>query len=110
MPRVTTLAPRIACAPSRLKPSTPVVPTYGQGRGGRPWRRKRDAVLLRDKYLCQCEGCQAGGRLPLLADEVDHIVPVAEGGTDELSNLRAINRDCHKVKTQEEARRGAARR
>jgi len=109
MARVATLAPRVSCAPSRLQPTAPVAPTYGQGRGGRPWRRKREAVLRRDGYLCQCESCQAVGRLPLLADEVDHIVPVAEGGTDDLSNLRAINKDCHKVKTQAEARRGAAR-
>ncbi|UYB51164.1 HNH endonuclease [Xanthomonas sp. AM6] len=66
-------------------------------------------MLKRDGYLCQCEACQSSGRLPLLADEVDHIVPVAEGGTDDMSNLRAINHDCHKVKTQAEARRGAAR-
>ncbi len=109
MGRVTTLAPRVSCAPSRLSTGAPVVPTYGQGRGGRPWRRKRELVMKRDGYLCQCEDCQEAGRLPLEADEVDHIVPVAEGGTDDDSNLRAINHDCHKAKTQAEARRGAAR-
>ncbi len=42
------------------------------------------------------------------ADEVDHIVALAHGGTDDDSNLRAINHDCHKVKTQRESR-GRAR-
>ena len=39
-----------------------------------------------------------------MADEVDHIVPLSQGGTDEDTNLRAIHHDCHKVKTQREAR------
>lgn len=84
-------------------------PSYGNGRGGRPWRRLRDAVLKRDCYLCQCQDCKAAG-LPLLADEVDHIVPIAEGGTDAESNLQAMNRDCHAKKTAQEAARGVRRR
>lgn len=76
--------------------------TYGQGRGGRPWRRLRDHVMKRDGYMCQCQDC-SGRRL--IAHEVDHVVPKAEGGTDDPSNLRAINRDCHKAKSQREARR-----
>lgn len=80
------------------------VTRYGQGRGGRPWRRKRDQVMARDKYLCQCDECKATGALKM-AHEVDHIVPLSQGGTDTPDNLRAINRDCHKAKTQREARR-----
>lgn len=110
MARIATLTPRIASAPSRIKPSAPVAPRYGQGRGGRPWRRLREQILLRDKYLCRCDECEAK---PLLerapASEVDHIVPVAEGGTDAPENLRAINSEHHKLKTQEEARRGVRR-
>ena len=82
---------------------------YGQGRGGRPWRRKRARVLARDGYQCQCADCKATGAVTL-ADEVDHIVPRAEGGTDDESNLQAINREHHKLKTIAEQRRGARRR
>lgn len=78
---------------------------YGQGRGGRPWRRKRARVLARDGYLCQCKQCKATGALKL-ATEVDHVIPIAEGGTDDESNLQAMNTDCHKLKTQAEAARG----
>ncbi|TFF37431.1 HNH endonuclease [Pseudomonas sp. RIT623] len=74
----------------------------GKGRGGRPWRRLRDKVLKRDHYLCQCSECKRLGRLRG-ADEVDHIVPVAMGGTDDDGNLQAINHDCHKAKTQRDA-------
>lgn len=58
----------------------------------------RARVLARDGWTCQCEECAATGRV-LVAHEVDHIVPLAAGGTDDMSNLRAINRECHKVKT-----------
>ncbi|MEL7937664.1 HNH endonuclease [Pseudomonas delhiensis] len=75
----------------------------GSGRGGRPWRRLRVQILARDKYLCRCEECTRLGRLRE-ADEVDHVVPLSRGGTDDPSNLRAINRDCHKAKTQRESR------
>lgn len=77
-------------------------PSYGQGRGGRPWRRTRDAVLVRDGRLCQ--PCRRADRLTL-ATEVDHIVPLCEGGSDDDANLEAICRPCHGVKTQAEAAR-----
>ncbi|TDV43769.1 5-methylcytosine-specific restriction protein A [Pseudomonas graminis] len=74
----------------------------GSGRGGRPWRRLRDQVLARDQYLCRCEECVQLGRVRA-ATEVDHIVALAQGGTDYPSNLRAIHHDCHKLKTAREA-------
>jgi len=83
--------------------------TQQSGRGGRPWRRLREQVLARDGYLCQCEDCQKRP-LPRIAHEVDHIKPLAEGGTDDLDNLRAINRDCHRAKTMREAKNGIDRR
>jgi 5-methylcytosine-specific restriction protein A len=39
------------------------------------------------------------------AAQVDHITPVAEGGTDADSNLQAICKACHDLKTQAEAKR-----
>ncbi len=41
----------------------------------------------RDAYRCAL--CPRG------AEEVDHIVPVAEGGSDNLSNLRSLCHNCH---------------
>lgn len=102
MPRLKTLPPRLREARPRLAPNQPST-VYGQGRGGRPWRRKRDEVLKRDRYQCQCDECQEA-QFPRVADEVDHIVPLSQGGTDDPSNLRAIHHDCHKAKTQREAR------
>lgn len=75
---------------------------WGNGRGGRPWRRLRDAVLLRDKYTCQeCKRI----RLP---DELacDHIVPTSKGGTDAMTNLQTLCNgpgECHERKTLRES-------
>lgn len=70
---------------------------------GYSWQKLREKVLRRDGYLCQCEECQALGRVRP-AHEVDHRVPKAAGGTDALSNLRAMNHECHKRKTAADSR------
>lgn len=72
-------------------------PAWGSGRGGRPWRRKRDAILLRDRYTCQQCG-HIGTDV-----EVDHIVNVAQGGTDDDANLQTLCIPCHKTKTASES-------
>ena len=59
------------------------------------WSKLRAQVLRRDRRTCQT----CGGR----ATQVDHIVPRADGGTDEVSNLAAICDGCHKAKTNTEA-------
>ncbi|MBZ3473225.1 HNH endonuclease [Xanthomonas perforans] len=101
--------------PSRHKPLQRIAPVhvaqaqpenYGQGRGGRPWRRKRDEIMKRDQYLCV--PCRAAGRVTA-AEEVDHIVPQAEGGTGADNNLQAICVESHIAKTKAEAARGANR-
>ena len=42
--------------------------------------------------------------------ELDHIVPVAEGGTDGLDNLQWVCPSCHAEKSRREAARGISRR
>jgi 5-methylcytosine-specific restriction protein A len=70
---------------------------WGNGRGGRPWRGLVDAVKRRDGYTCQ--GC---GR-PTEHGECDHIIPVSQGGKDEIANLRWLCKDCHTPKTLRES-------
>lgn len=57
-------------------------------------------ILRRDQYLCQ--PCKKYGFLTT-ANEVDHIIPKAQGGTDNPEQLQAICKVCHKAKTQAEA-------
>lgn len=72
-----------------------------RGYGGR-WRKLRDQVMRRDKWLCQ-ECLRQGRATP--AHAVDHIVNKAEGGSDSPDNLQALCRTCHQAKTQQEAAR-----
>ena len=54
---------------------------------GNQWAPVRRHVLLRDNYRCQ--ECGAAGNV------VDHITPIAAGGTDHPSNLRALCAPCN---------------
>ena len=51
----------------------------------------RYKVLKRDRHTCR--GC--GARAPDVELEVDHIIPISKGGTDELSNLKTLCKDCN---------------
>jgi 5-methylcytosine-specific restriction protein A len=66
---------------------------------GRPWRRLREQILVRDKYLCQL--CRAAGRLRE-ATEVDHMIPLSKEGTDKPSNLQSLCNECHERKSKAE--------
>lgn len=69
---------------------------------GTSWDKLRIRILERDHYLCQCDECQGGKKRLTVASQVDHIKPKAQGGTDDESNLRAVNADCHKRITQQQ--------
>ena len=80
-------------------------PKYGQGRGGRRWRELRLSILNRDGWLCQCDECKVK-LLPLPAHEVDHISNARDAADrldDRPENLRAVNRDCHRRITRQQA-------
>jgi 5-methylcytosine-specific restriction enzyme A len=63
---------------------------------GAAWVKLRGIVMERDGWLCQ--PCQRNGRVTEAA-EVDHVLPKAKGGDDDIDNLQAICTDCHKAKT-----------
>ncbi len=67
-------------------------------------QQKRAARIMRlhDRV---CHVC----RRPF-SDQVDHVIPLAEGGADTDDNLRPIHsRPCHSNKTQREAARARSR-
>ncbi|MFE3453668.1 HNH endonuclease [Nonomuraea sp. NPDC059194] len=57
------------------------------------WSRRRTAVLRRDRGVCYL--CGRVG-----ADEVDHVVAVADGGSWDQANLRSAHRACHGAKSR----------
>lgn len=74
---------------------TAPLPANWDGSGG-----LREQALIRDGYVCQIALVD---RCTVDADEVDHIVPAAKGGSDDLANLQATCKPCHAWKTGREA-------
>lgn len=70
---------------------------------GNSWEAIRRRILARDKGLCQCQECKHLQRIRM-AHEVDHVVPLDQGGSNGDANLQAINRECHALKTAAEAK------
>lgn len=70
------------------------------------WKRLRRQAIR--AYGNECAQCGTHGTETTL--ELDHVVPVAEGGTDTLDNAQLICPTCHGPKTQAEAARGRARK
>lgn len=64
-------------------------------------RRDREIVRKRDHELCYLCATHAPN------GQMDHVIPVAEGGTDKLVNKAWICRPCHQAKS---SREGAAAR
>lgn len=60
------------------------------------------AELFRRNPLCV--NCERNG-VTRLAAERDHIIPLFEGGTDDLSNTTGLCKPCHQAKTQAESNR-----
>jgi hypothetical protein len=58
-------------------------------------KRLRYEVLRRDNHTCR----YCGGTAPDVALTVDHVTPVALGGSDDPSNLVAACRDCNSGKS-----------
>ena len=60
-------------------------------RYGRAWKKLRARFLLLHPL---CEQCKCEGRLTA-AEEVHHILPLANGGTNDEGNLMALCKSCH---------------
>lgn len=61
------------------------------------WRRLRLSVFADQSFVCAVDGCTR------LTEELDHIVPVARGGTDVRENVQGLCREHHREKTQRES-------
>jgi 5-methylcytosine-specific restriction protein A len=64
------------------------------------WRAKRERILVRDAFVCRACGRVVSGH----EANVDHIVPLEDGGSDRDDNLQTLCRSCHGKKTRGEQR------
>ena len=64
---------------------------------GREYYRVRKRIMRRDGHLCR--------RCSRLAQEIDHILPLSDGGSESDINLQALCHDCHAEKTTAENNR-----
>lgn len=75
---------------------------YRQGKTQPPRTKSRKQVLMRAGYKCECCGVALrndGQHLMDDSPEIDHIVPRAKGGRDEMDNLQALCRRCNQLKS-----------
>lgn len=72
---------------------------------GRELQRRRKLLFAREPW---CRVCIQDGRR-VLATVRDHIVPLAEGGTEDERNTQPLCLDCSDAKTEKESLRGVRR-
>ena len=78
--------------------------TGSAGWGSNMAKRKAIPTALRRAVIAAAKGrCQACDG-PTDEFEVDHYIPVALGGTNDLSNLQALCPPCHKLKTKKDVK------
>ncbi|CAN5794309.1 HNH endonuclease signature motif containing protein [soil metagenome] len=94
-------SPESYCDEHRRKPWATSTRRQHVGLSGSAEQARAKRIL--ERYLHCCHVC--GG---VDADQVDHVIPLAEGGPDDESNLFPIHAACHREKTAAEARRARA--
>ena len=76
-----------------------------------PTKRKRVTPFISKKVAARQEfKCKMCGELLQEDWEVDHVLSLARGGSNDLSNLQALHKRCHAYKNHEEQIRGSCTR
>lgn len=65
------------------------------------WQQIRRLVWERDGGCCQGPYCRDASPIPLEVAHIDHRIPLARGGTNELNNLRTLCRRCHVLRADQ---------
>jgi 5-methylcytosine-specific restriction protein A len=108
MVKLATLRPRVGFVDTSV--AVPLAPslafddprrgtTTQQGYGW-AWQKLRLRILERDGFRCQT--CKSHGILTP-ANQVDHILNKASGGSDDPINLQSLCKTCHAAKSKREA-------
>ena len=98
-PRLHTLAPRVKLLDAARLKAAPRAESTPRLRGER-WMHIREAWL---RAHPMCAECERRGEAKL-AQQVDHVVPLADGGRDDGSNYQSLCVPCHAAKSASEAK------
>lgn len=94
MPRLATVKPRVQPLQGQR-----IQAHYVERMRGRPAQRRRERILS-ERPLCVA--CERAGRVAA-ATELDHVVPLWKGGSEDDSNMQGLCHACHAEKTATEA-------
>ena len=95
-----TLGLRLKSADTAKLPTLTAKPGVVERKRGYAAVKQRKRIMEAHNWLCQA--CKANG-LIRIAKEVDHTIPLEDGGSDDDSNQRPLCLECHKAKTAAEA-------
>jgi len=76
--------------------------------GGAGKRRKRRALLRRDGAACAYCGRPFGTGLPFSRPTIEHVVPLARGGSNALTNLVLACKPCNYAMNETEQEKEAS--
>lgn len=101
---LATLKPRLTTMTSTRIALAPKAGTTEMERG-RAWMDKRRRVAAAHQYQCTtCHRAWESHR-----DQIDHVIPREQGGSNDESNLQPLCNECHKAKTDQETKARAGR-
>jgi len=102
---LTTLKPRLGVLKTTRAPMLEAKAGATEMERGRAWMAKRQRVALAHGYQCAtCRRAWISYR-----DQIDHRIPREQGGSNDESNLQPLCNECHKAKTDGEAKARAGR-
>ncbi|WP_317921080.1 MULTISPECIES: HNH endonuclease signature motif containing protein [unclassified Cupriavidus] len=105
MSRLQMLKPRLQASTAKRVPILETKAGTAPRPRGRLWMETRQRVALAHGFRCvDCGHVWIAAR-----DQIDHDVPLEQGGSNDDSNLRPRCDDCHKAKTAREAAARAGR-
>ncbi|MDQ0040833.1 HNH endonuclease [Variovorax boronicumulans] len=98
---LATLKPRLSAASLTRTPLLQTKAGTVERERGRAWMAKRERVAQHYSYRCaKCGAVWVSSR-----DHIDHIVELADGGTNNDDNLQPLcDVPCHKAKTTAQAK------
>ena len=100
MAKIQTMGTRVVTAGSKMSVAGRAGAT--KRTRGSAWMKRRALWLSKHPM---CEPCMKEGCVTQ-AQEVDHIIPLVNGGRDDESNYQSICVECHKKKSAGEAKEG----